>query len=627
MSVESAAPSHEQPSTYSPRTLRSDLQRRGRLPCDECLLIGLALATALDHLHRHGLVHRDIKPSNIVFVNGIPKLADIGLVTHVEATLSYVGTEGYLPPEGPGTPQADIFSLGKVLYEMATGRDRLDYPELPTNLIEAPAADLALLQSGKSVSRMRTIERRLRFVVRAGALVTAIAALAGGAFLYQQVQTHKARELARQNRQLAEEKSTIAEEKTTLADNLAKLGEENRHRLVRLDIANGNRLLDEGDPSAALLWFADALPLVTNKLAEESIHRIRIQQILDQTPRVLRVLPHESGLGSAAFSPDGQFLATGTHSLRVWNVANGNLAWGPKAMEVNSVRFSRDGRRLFVSSTVEQWNFRPFVPTYNSFAVLYAESGREVFAAGEVAGGISTNRICSHFSPDDRWLATSEKGNLIRLFDLADGRLVTALRGHTNEVVFLSFSADGSLLASASLDRTVRLWRLPSGEPVGSPLEHRLSVVRATLTGDGQRLITSSLASPGLLRAGENESQAWDVPNSRRLGDPIKAQDWKVMYVDPARPGRFYVHERAYSFDSPAEPLFRMEIGSINSWAFTSDGSRLALGDDYTARIFDTQTGALLAGPFQHGRWVYAVQFSPDEKLLLTAGHDRNVRL
>jgi len=67
----------------------------------ECLTIGLALATALDHLHRHGLVHRDIKPSNIVFVSGIPKLADIGLVTHVEATLSLVGTEGYLPPEGP----------------------------------------------------------------------------------------------------------------------------------------------------------------------------------------------------------------------------------------------------------------------------------------------------------------------------------------------------------------------------------------------------------------------------------------------------------------------------------------------------------------------------------------------
>ena len=52
---------------------------------------------------------------------GRPKLADIGLVTDVGDGRSIVGTEGYLPPEGPGTPQADIFALGRVLYEATTG--------------------------------------------------------------------------------------------------------------------------------------------------------------------------------------------------------------------------------------------------------------------------------------------------------------------------------------------------------------------------------------------------------------------------------------------------------------------------------------------------------------------------
>jgi len=49
---------------------------------------------------------------------------------------TFVGTEGFVPPEGPGSGQADIYSLGKVLYEMATGKDRLQFPELPDLLPE-----------------------------------------------------------------------------------------------------------------------------------------------------------------------------------------------------------------------------------------------------------------------------------------------------------------------------------------------------------------------------------------------------------------------------------------------------------------------------------------------------------
>src|ERR1044071_9245838 len=112
---------------YVPHTLKLELQRHGRLPFEDCLQIALSLTTALAHLHKHGLVHRDIKPSNVIFVNGVPKLGDIGLVTEAGDTQSIVGTEGYIPPEGPGTPQADIFSLGKVLYEISTGMDRFRF--------------------------------------------------------------------------------------------------------------------------------------------------------------------------------------------------------------------------------------------------------------------------------------------------------------------------------------------------------------------------------------------------------------------------------------------------------------------------------------------------------------------
>ena len=143
----------QEPSTYKPRDLVGERARSHgrRLPVRECIRIGLALSDALDFIHRQGLTHRDIKPQNIIFVNGQPKLADLGLITEIrppdqERTL--VGTPGYMPPypERPGTPQADIYSLGMVLYVLSTGRNAAFFPEIATTLVEAddPACFLPL---------------------------------------------------------------------------------------------------------------------------------------------------------------------------------------------------------------------------------------------------------------------------------------------------------------------------------------------------------------------------------------------------------------------------------------------------------------------------------------------------
>ena len=193
---------------YSPHTLRSDLDK-GSLPPAKCIAIGLKLASALEHLHANGLVHRDIKPSNIIFVKGEPKVADIGLVTAIDEAQSLVGTGGYIPPEGPGTAQADLYSLGKVLYEIAFGKDRQEFPQLPPDLqshpdyaallelnevilkacetnprlryqsAEAISDDLELLSIGKSVKQKRTRQQRwavAKKVLVTGAVVGVLAA-------------------------------------------------------------------------------------------------------------------------------------------------------------------------------------------------------------------------------------------------------------------------------------------------------------------------------------------------------------------------------------------------------------------------------------------------------------------
>src|SRR5436190_9443166 len=198
------------PRFYVPKTLAKEIAVRGKLPLSECVQLGLWLSAALNALHSHGLVHRDVKPSNIIFVNGVPKLADIGLVADMNEARSYVGTEGFIPPEGPGSAQADIYSLGKVLYEISTGRDRHDFPELPTRLGETtdldeflelnevilhackndlakryPSArdlhaDLEVLAQGKSVKRLKLLEKRIANLKKiAGISAIVLAALAG----------------------------------------------------------------------------------------------------------------------------------------------------------------------------------------------------------------------------------------------------------------------------------------------------------------------------------------------------------------------------------------------------------------------------------------------------------------
>jgi serine/threonine protein kinase len=125
------------PGVYRPRTLKNELERSGnrqRLPATTCVDIAIGLARGLQILHDGGFTHRDLRPSNIIFVNGVPKLADIDLLAgHNTALTSYI-PKHYAAPEGSHSSQADIFSFGKTLYEMCTGFPAKSYPCLPPDI-------------------------------------------------------------------------------------------------------------------------------------------------------------------------------------------------------------------------------------------------------------------------------------------------------------------------------------------------------------------------------------------------------------------------------------------------------------------------------------------------------------
>ncbi len=123
---------HIEPDRYTPRTLLNDMRRydHSPMPIDQVIHVGCQLARALRYLHGEDLTHRDIKPANIIFVHDRAKLADAGLIVQGMG-VGFVGTQGYIPPDGSGTPRADVYALGMVLYEMISGKDRMEFPDLP----------------------------------------------------------------------------------------------------------------------------------------------------------------------------------------------------------------------------------------------------------------------------------------------------------------------------------------------------------------------------------------------------------------------------------------------------------------------------------------------------------------
>jgi hypothetical protein len=142
---------HEYGTTHGIPFITMDLAEGGNLESKltdyrNDLRAGVAMlakvADALAHVHQKNLIHRDLKPSNILFDSGgEPYISDFGLACFADGSSrltvegQVLGTPAYMAPEQASgradliTPRSDIWSLGVILFEMATGRRPFDGPK------------------------------------------------------------------------------------------------------------------------------------------------------------------------------------------------------------------------------------------------------------------------------------------------------------------------------------------------------------------------------------------------------------------------------------------------------------------------------------------------------------------
>lgn len=383
-------------------------------------------------------------------------------------------------------------------------------------------------------------------------------------------------------------------------------------------------------------------------------------QTTTEKPELILQTGHSEKIEAIAYSPDGQYIATGSsdRTIKIWEAATGRELRALKSGNtgIKALAYSPDGRVLASSGNdgkLRLWETasgqeRAVINAHPKavLALTFSPDGRWLASGGtedqvikiwEVATQRVIRVLSGHrawitalaFSPNGQTFVSGDAAGVLKSWEAATGTPQQTFNGHSDRIRSLAFSADGERFASGGNDAAAQLWQISTGQRIKSFAIQAAPVVAVAFANNDQHLLLCTNAHT-IKRFDFSTGNENSVLNDNETENLNRYQ---TAVFDPrgrtlaACDGTRDVVVRQTVQRSEAITL-TSRVNPVKAVAFSSDGRWFATGNqDTSITLWETFSGRAVGTFYGNAGSINALAFSPDNQTLASGSYGGVIKL